>query len=81
MPKARDVSRRYWTLAIREDGVWAPQFGDYMRSVVADEAKDAYRHVKGSDKAIFASAPTQRAINEKVAEMNAKEPALAREER
>jgi len=37
----------YYTLLIFEDGAWAPQFGDYVRKVVTDEKRDAYRGLKG----------------------------------
>jgi hypothetical protein len=37
----------YYTLLIKEDGVWAPQFGDYVRSVVAQEKRDSYHGLKG----------------------------------
>jgi hypothetical protein len=36
-------TRQYYTLFTRdEDGKWHPQFGDYSRSVVKDEAEDSY---------------------------------------
>ena len=31
----------YWQLFVREDGKWAPQFGDYERAVVADIQRTA----------------------------------------
>lgn len=35
--------RPYFSLLTREsDGKWYPQFGDYERSVVADELRDSY---------------------------------------
>jgi hypothetical protein len=37
----------YYTLFIKEDGTWSPQFGDYVRKVVSDEKRDSYRGLKG----------------------------------
>lgn len=32
----------YFTLVTLEAGVWAPQFGDFVKRVVKDEARDSY---------------------------------------
>lgn len=34
------MTRTYYTLAIREEGFYAPQFGDYSRAVVEQELED-----------------------------------------
>jgi hypothetical protein len=44
--------RKYYTLFIREDGRWGPQFGDFDRQCVTDEARDSYGHVKAKDRRI-----------------------------
>ena len=36
------MARKYYTLCTREDGKWSPQFGDYDRAVVTQEADDSY---------------------------------------
>jgi hypothetical protein len=36
------MARKYFTLCTRTDGKWSPQFGDYDRAVVAQEADDSY---------------------------------------
>lgn len=37
------MARKYYTLFTRSElGGWFPQFGDYVRSVVVDEAADSY---------------------------------------
>ena len=49
------MARTYYTLFCREnDGKWYPQFGDYVRSVVAQEAIDSYsRDYKAKDRQII----------------------------
>ena len=63
-------NRPYFTLAIREDGRWAPQFGDYERAVVAQEIRDAYAHVRKQDCKIVKSDPDCDAINAALAALN-----------
>lgn len=37
------MAKKYYTLFCQEtDGQWYPQFGDYSRAVVAQEALDSY---------------------------------------
>jgi hypothetical protein len=38
------MATTYYTLAVREDGVWGAQFGDYDREVVAYEKSDYRDH-------------------------------------
>ena len=49
------MTKAYFTLFCREkDGKWYPQFGDYSRSVVAEEAQDSYsREYKAKDRKII----------------------------
>jgi hypothetical protein len=43
-PARRKPARPYFTLAVREDGIWAPQFGDYDRETVEFELEDYLDH-------------------------------------
>jgi hypothetical protein len=63
-------NRPYFTLAIREDGRWSPQFGDYERAVVAQEIRDCYAHVRKPDRKIVKSDPDCDAINAALAALN-----------
>lgn len=61
----------YYTLAVREDGVWGPQFGDYDRETVVDEKINYQDHgYSARDLKIIRTADTQAAINEQIAAMN-----------
>lgn len=68
------MARRYHTLAVREDGRWAPQFGDYDRETVEAE-RDDYRHgsqgIKARDLRIVTTGPTQADIDAAIAKLNA----------
>lgn len=71
--------RPYYTLAIRQEGRWSPQFGDYSRAVVAQEARDAYASgapIHAHDRKIVKSAPDCDAIDEAVASLNRLDPLL-----
>jgi hypothetical protein len=78
MPK----NRRYYTLAIRAEGRWTPQFGAYQRATVEQEARDAYTHdpdgrrIKASDRKIVASEPDNDAINRAIDALNRLDPLL-----
>lgn len=62
---------RYFTLAIREEGVWAPQFGDYQRSTVKDEMGEYSDHdVKSCDMKIVVSEDDQASIDAAIRELN-----------
>jgi hypothetical protein len=65
------VSKRYHTLAIREDGIWAPQFGAYDRSDVTDEL-DIYldQGVRKRDLKIITTGELQAEIIAAVAKLN-----------
>lgn len=71
MPKART----YFTLAIRADGVWSPQFGDYDRETVEQEARDmrdSDSALRSKDCKVISSGDSQDAINAAIAKLNAK---------
>jgi hypothetical protein len=34
--------RNYYTLLVKRDNLWSPQFGDYDKEVVKDEEYDCY---------------------------------------
>jgi hypothetical protein len=67
--------RTYWTLAIRESGVWAPQFGDYDREVVEQErldVLDGYDPPLKRDTKVIKSGDLQADIDAAIAKLNAK---------
>lgn len=66
--------RTYFTLAIKENGVWSPQFGDYSVFVVREEKRDRYEsgEAKIKDMKIIPTLDTQEAINRGIARLNAK---------
>lgn len=62
---------KYYTLAIREEGVWAPQHGDYSRSAVRDEMDEhSDRGVKSCDMRIVHSGETQEEIDAAILRLN-----------
>jgi hypothetical protein len=64
--------RTYFVLAVREDGVWAQQFGDYDRETVEFELEDHIDHdVKRRDLKILKTLDTEAAAREAVAKLNA----------
>jgi len=69
------TKRTYYSLLVREpDGLWAPQFGDFDRAVVAqegDDMKESGSWVKGSKLKIIAHVSGQAELNKAVAELNA----------
>ena len=68
-------AKRYYTLLAREPNeMWAPQFGDYDRKVVSDQADVMKEHgtwVKGTRLKIISTPAPQSEINAAVAELNA----------
>jgi hypothetical protein len=72
MPKPKP----YYTLAICESGRWTPQFGDYDRAVVAQEARDSYRltsdgkPIRACQRIILKSEPDNDSIDAAVAKLN-----------
>ena len=65
------MSRRYFTLCIREDGQWAPQFGDYSKADVRTEMDLERAHHRAKDMRIVESGDSQSEINAAVAHLNA----------
>ncbi|PWR23388.1 hypothetical protein [Zavarzinia compransoris] len=66
------MTQRYYTLAVREDGVWAPQYGAYSRADVHEEMLDyAERHAL-KDLRIIVTGDGQAAIDAAIARLNAK---------
>lgn len=61
---------RYYTLVIREDGKWAPQFGDYKKSVVVQEITDSYHHIPKGNRLIIETEEDQASIDIAVFDMN-----------
>jgi len=41
------TTTRYYTLAIRAEGVWSAQFGSYDLDDVRDERREAHGHPRG----------------------------------
>lgn len=65
------MTRTYYTLAVREDGTWTPQFGDYSRKVVQDEMLDYRDHDhKAKNLRIVTSGDTQAEINAATSALN-----------
>lgn len=63
--------RTYYTLAVREDGRWSPQFGDYERPHV-DAERDDYRDqgYKATHLKIIATGPLQADVDAAIATLN-----------
>jgi hypothetical protein len=63
--------KAYYTLAVRRDGRWEVDFGDYDRAVVESEREDTLSHfVYSKDMKIVKSADDQASINLAVAKLN-----------
>jgi hypothetical protein len=67
-------ARKYFTLLVNDNGLWAPQFGDYDRQVVEDEMRDEYldKGYRAKRLKIIATADDQASIDARVKEINAK---------
>ena len=78
MPKPRP----YYTLAIREQGRWTPQFGAYERADVAQEEQDSYRFdvhgkpIRKLDRKIIKTEPDCDSIDAGIAALNRTDPLL-----
>lgn len=67
--------RAYYTLAVREDGRWTPQFGDYDRELVEFERQDYRDHGhKARDLKIVTSIAGRRFVEAAIAKLNAEAP-------
>lgn len=64
------MGRSYYTLAVREHGVWAPQFGDYDREAVREELEYYAERIKRADLKIVQSGDTPGEINAAVRALN-----------
>ena len=64
------MSRRYHSLVILQDGRWGPQFGDYSREVVEQEAEDSYGDVPKKHRKIVTTGDKQADIVHRVAQLN-----------
>lgn len=65
-------ARTYYTLAIRRDGKWSPEFGDYDRDNVNDEW-ESYFHgdcVPRDDLRIVTSGDAQADVDAAIAALN-----------
>ena len=61
----------YYTLAVRENGIWGAQFGDYDREVVLDEKLDYQdQGYSARDLKIIRTGDNQADIDARVAAMN-----------
>ena len=65
------MARKYFTLAVRTDGKWSAQFGDYDRATVQDELTDYRDHdMKAKDLRIVISGDRQSDIDAAIAKLN-----------
>lgn len=63
--------RKYYTLAVRENGVWGAQFGDYDKETVEDERADYLDHDhKARDLKVIKSGDGRVAIEAAIAKLN-----------
>lgn len=65
--KKAKKAKKYYTLVVRRDGKWSPQFGDYSKEVVSDEEYDCYDTEVSK---IICTNDDQASIDAKVAELN-----------
>jgi hypothetical protein len=65
------VRRRYWTLAVRHDGRFFPEFGSFVRGeVIAKMSEWRRKGVRRIDLKIIASDPDPAAISKAVEALN-----------
>lgn len=70
------MAKKYYTIAIRENGIWNAQFSDYDKSVVIDEAIDSYtynidgKRIPAKDRKVLTTVPGTKAIDAAVAALN-----------
>jgi hypothetical protein len=70
------MARQYYTLCIKEFGKWEPQFGDYSKSVVEQEARDVYAdrysmdYVPAKNRKIITTSDKQSDIVHAIAKLN-----------
>lgn len=63
----KPINRIYWTLLIKENGIWSPQFGDWDKTVVRQERFDSYPDDVAM---IIGTKPEQEAIDLYVHNLN-----------
>ena len=64
-------TRKYYILAVREDGRWGVQFGDYDRKVVVDEQLEYWdKGYRRRDTMIVETMDGQHAIDVAIALLN-----------
>ena len=64
----KNYTRPYYTLAVKEDGQWKPEFGDFDKEVVKDEMEDCAD--EWCDMKIIKSGVDQAAIDAEIAKLN-----------
>jgi hypothetical protein len=65
------ANRRYWTLAVRHDGRFIPEFGSFVRGEAIVEMSERRRNgIRRADLKIVASDPDRDAIEKAVAALN-----------
>lgn len=65
------MSRHYFTLAVRYDGRWCPEFGDYKRAVIVSERDDFREHkIKAKDLKIIKTGDRAADISAAIAKLN-----------
>lgn len=71
-PMRRNPVKRYYTLAVRDDGRWTPELGDYDRETVEYELDDyKYNGYKARDLKIITTGDKQADINAGISKLNA----------
>jgi hypothetical protein len=65
------IVRRYWTLAVRHDGCFVPEFGSFVRGeAIAEMSRWRRRGVRRADLKIVASDADKAAIEKGVETLN-----------
>ena len=63
--------KSYYTIIVREDGTWSPQFGDYSKEVCEQEVIDQYRaQYKKKDIKIICTPRGQKYIDAAIKTLN-----------
>lgn len=64
-------AKRYFSLLVRENGKWAPQFGDYSKSVVKSELREWRDNgAKAGDLKIVEHDDSKAALDAAIARLN-----------
>ena len=63
-------SKNYYTLVVRENDQWSPQFGDFNKEVVNDEMDDSYGEYKKKDLRVICTSESQEQIDTEVRNLN-----------